>query len=173
MNKEDFRRLANLYAQRYGAFHMQPETADMWYAKLKSLPLDHVKEAFYQLLGQEMERPFGWKKVFVVVDAMYPPESEVVALERQYKSDPRYSKDPEKRKEVNAIMRSLMDEYKTRKAAGETFDWMPEFAHHFVEIWGEEEASNIIAKNVSKDPTDQDKRLQLLVNDNIRHRHGN
>lgn len=184
MKSSEFEKLSNLYTQRYGKWSMEPETMEMWYSKLKVLEFNHVKEAFHQLIG-EHDRAFGWKRVFLVVDALFPPESEVIALERKWKNNPEYTKDQEKRKELSIIMRSLIKEIEERKRTGkEIFDWLPEYARHFVEVWGESESRRICAKmrnyfttrkkpeggseNVRMATNATEDRFISLVNENLR-----
>lgn len=146
MNKTQFHTLAKLYGQRYGTFTMQNETIEMWWSKLKNLDHDQVREVFHQLLG-EKEKPWGWGKVFEMIEARFPPEGESFTLEREWRDNPKTANMQEKQREFGAYMRGLVAEIEKRKKRKEKpFDWLPTCAHKFVEVMGRGEARSVVEK---------------------------
>jgi len=169
MIKTELHGLLKTYSQRYGAYHMQPETMGMFWRKLESLEFTQAREAFDQLLGAHKE-PFSWRAVINVIDAMFPPESEQAALDRKWRNNPLTQSDTEKQTELSVLLRGLMDESQARKKRDQKFDWLLEYSHHFIEIWGEVEAEKICRRIMVRGHNDTESRLASLVMDNLRSR---
>jgi tRNA nucleotidyltransferase/poly(A) polymerase len=162
-----------IYKARFGAYSMPNEMMSMWWRKIGHLNPDHVQEAFDQLIGAyDGERGFTWLRVVQVVEAMFPPEDPQKAVEREWNSNPVKQSDMEKRQELNILKRGYMKEIEERKRKNvkEKFDWMPEYAHHFIEVWGEDVAEAQIRKIAVNPANDTERRFVSLVRDALHKR---
>lgn len=139
MKNTELMPLLTAYSQRYGAFTMGDETMSMFWDKLNHLTAEQCKSSFHELLGAH-SKPFGWKAVVTVAEAMYPRESPHKANERQWRDNAK-NNDSSKKERIGAIMRKLILRNKRRP-----FDWVTEYAAQFVGVWGVAEAEKICDK---------------------------
>ena len=79
-----------------------------------------------------------------MIDAMFPPERPTETYEREWQNNPTEKRDMEIQNELNRLMTGFLDEVKERKRKKQPrFDWMLEFAIHFVDRYGNEKAMEI------------------------------
>jgi len=146
MKQSEITYLLTLYGQRYGKWNMEKETMGMWSHKLKDQDAAQVKAVFQDLLG-EKEKPWGWGKIFEMLDARYPADNNQFELERQWRSDPKTPSLKEKQKELGAFMRDLIVDIKYRKKKKlDQIDWLSAYAHKFIEVMGRGEARDVMQK---------------------------
>lgn len=144
--KEKFMQFVSTYHDRYGDWSMGPETMKMWYDKLKHLPWEEFKSCYQELIGAH-PKAFGWKAVFVVHKAMFPPEDPNLAMDKEYRKNWNQG-DKEKQAELSKIMAGYTSAIERAKKRGValSFDWVKEYAHKTIEIFGRKEAVKICSE---------------------------
>ncbi len=142
ITKDQFRQFVTLYHDRYGDWSMGADTMRMWYDKLNHLDWEEFKECYQELLGAQ-QKPFGWKALFVVHKAMYPPTDPTLAMRDKCRDQG----DKAKQGELSKIMAGYTTGLKAARKRGEKaqFDWVKEYAQKTIDIFGEKEAGIICA----------------------------
>ena len=144
MNQTELFPLLKAYQSRYGAYTMGDEISDMWLKKFKDAPAAHVVEAFEQLIGSR-DKPFGWRVVYDVIEAIHPKESSHIKIEKDWNPDSVKGDDMSKRKIMTDYMTGIMSDNKERARLGQPkSDWLQNYAIKFVEVWGRKQADNQI-----------------------------
>lgn len=160
ITKEQFMQFVTVYHDRYGDWNMGPETMKMWHSRVKHLEWDKFKSVYQELIGKH-PKPFGWKSIIVLNDAMFPPEDPTLAMKRQYENNPDRVANTVKRAEMTKVMAGLMASLETARRRGKSpdFDWIAEYAHRAVEVFGEKEIHSICAQLMSNDYVAEESRI--------------
>lgn len=138
------RRFVPLYHDRYGDYNMGELTIKLWQKRLyNSIPWEQFV-VVYENLIETHDRAFGLNAIFTRHKSMFPPVDPSLAMEKEYRKN--WNPDDEsKRAELSRIMSGYVTALNRAKKKGvkASFDWVKEYAHKTVEVFGKEEANTI------------------------------